>query len=176
MKKILGIILALTISGIVLAESRPGPYAGIGLGYSKFEDLDILEILGASVDDTDTGWKIYGGYNFSESLGGEMFYADLGSFSASAAKHITVDTKTFGVAGLYREEVGSRVELFGKIGIHNWEADFNVISDSDDIGMMFGLGANINITGNISGRFEYEKFDLDGDDIDMLSVGLQYNF
>jgi OOP family OmpA-OmpF porin len=85
---VLAVILSL-LSFNAMAQNY-GFYAGGSVGYSDFHQnaSDIQSILAdaglsgvtatANVDDTDIGWKLFGGYHFNQYLGLEGGYTDLG--------------------------------------------------------------------------------------------------
>lgn len=41
---------------------------------------------------------------------------------------------------------------------------------------MLGAGVSWRFMPQLSLRGEWERFDIDGDDVDLLSIGLQFNF
>jgi OOP family OmpA-OmpF porin len=118
MKRIVaaGLFALATIAGSALAQQQPrGWYGGISAGQSSADvDASGLTVLGAtasstSVEDTDTGFKVYGGYRFNRNLAVEAGWADLGAFSATrrvtapATGSIKAETK---VSGLFGQVVG----------------------------------------------------------------------
>src|ERR1041385_8616108 len=94
-----------------------GWFAGISAGQSS-ADIDSsssLRILGApastlSSDDTDTGFRLYGGYRFNRHLAVEIGYADLGTFTATRSINPPgvpgAVRGTFDVRGTYGQAVG----------------------------------------------------------------------
>ena len=54
--------------------------------------------------------------------------------------------------------------------------DRGAVFGDDGTDVVYGLGAAYNITQNLSVRGEWERYDFDGDDVDLLSVGLAWAF
>ena len=72
------------------AADEKGWYLGAGYGQSEAA-VDKAKINGAYVtgsytsasttaDETDTGWKLFGGYQFTRNWAVELAYVDLGKF------------------------------------------------------------------------------------------------
>jgi OOP family OmpA-OmpF porin len=155
-------------------------------------DLDIT----CSADDSDSGFKIFGGYQFNPNFAFEVAYVDLGeakisgtdSFLGSATATIEVSGFNFAVVGSF--PVGERFNLMGKAGFFRWDLDASVntsiVSGSlNESGFdpMFGIGGSFNITKKFGVRVEYEKFLDVGDedttgqsDVDLISASLFFRF
>nr|WP_320136265.1 outer membrane beta-barrel protein [uncultured Amphritea sp.] len=160
-----------------------GGYVGVSLGHSTSDALDELDdVSGVSVDDSDTGYKVFGGYNINANFAVEGFYADLGELSATdGVNKAKVESDTFGAALLAKLPVGEKAEVFAKLGYQFWDADASVNGDDIDLGdddgsdAVYGVGAAYKFN-NVSIRVEYERFELDSEDVDLLSAGFAYNF
>lgn len=163
------------------AADEMGGYVGGSFGKTTSDALDYLDaIAGVSVDDSDTGYKVFAGYNFNANFAVEGFYADLGEISATdGVDKISVDVDSLGVALLGKLPVGEKAEVFAKVGYQIWDAEMSEngtkIADDDGSDVMYGIGAAYNIN-NVSIRAEYERFALDDEDVNLLSVGVAYNF
>lgn len=176
--------MALLVPPLAQAEG----YIGVGGGESKAKD--IVALPGGSVDDTDTGWKVYGGYMFHPNVGLELSYVDLGKFTGSApgvsveAKPKTVDLSLIGVLPL--PDRASPFSLFGKVGGNRWKVDTNTnLGSASDHGtdLSYGVGAQYDFARNWAGRLEWNRFRDVGDpnttgrsDIDLLSLNVSYLF
>ena len=111
------------------ADTQPGFYAGAGFGTTEISD-DAFD--GSNVDDSDTGFKIFGGYTFNENFAVEVSYFDLGEASGRE------DFPPFGnvsfavgVSGLNASAVGrlpvtTMFSLFGKLGFASYDLDASV--------------------------------------------------
>ncbi len=205
-RKISGVlfsVVALAMCGTASAAT-PGWYLGVGAGESDADvssgdvnqDMAEAGITGtSSVDDTDTAWKIFAGYQYNRYLGVEVGYVDLGEIDVDAittaptAATIKADVETQGVAlsvvGSY--PINDKFSVFGRVGAFYWDTEASaaaVVSgavakaseDDDGIDLLFGAGAEYGFTRNIGVRLEWERYDVDGDDVDMISGNLLYRF
>lgn len=158
-----------------------GGYLGVSLGHSTSDALDELnDISGVSVDDSDTGYKVFAGYNINANFAVEGFYADLGELSATfGGNKAKVESDTFGAALLAKLPLGEKAEVFAKLGYQFWDAEASVnsydLADDDGSDAVYGIGAAYRFN-NVSIRAEYERFELDSEDVDLLSAGVAYNF
>ena len=64
------------------AAQDAGWYIGAAYGMTSF-DLDTTGITNPTVDDSDSGFKIYGGFQFNKHLGAEVGYVDAGKATFS---------------------------------------------------------------------------------------------
>jgi hypothetical protein len=164
-----------------LAGTESGFYVGGSLGEATVEsDFDGS---GVNFDESDTAWKIFGGYNFGIipllDLAIEGGYRDLGSPSANIAGSsvgVEVDgLDLFGLAGLTFGPFG----VFAKAGFISWDASAtidNLEADDDGTDPAYGIGAKFQI-GSVAVRGEFEMFDIDGtDDVYMWSLGAAWTF
>jgi len=157
-------------SSVISAEALDKPwYIGAGVGQSEADDA----CSGVSnCDDTDTGWKLFGGYRFTQYVAIEAGYVDLGEYSGSSGG-ISASAE---VTGVTAHVVGTlplheRFSLIGRLGTIYADVDakasgFGVSVDEDDQFFAFaaGVGAEVNITDQFSLRAEYELFKDVGDD------------
>jgi OOP family OmpA-OmpF porin len=181
--------LALTAAMAAHADVQPGFYAGAGVGTTKLSD-NGFDDAGVDVDDTDTGFKIFGGYSFNRNLAIEVSYFDLGEvsggFSDPFIGNVSFDV---GVSGLNASVVGrlpvsETFSLFGKLGIASYDLDAHATiagvgsaSDSQsESDMTYGVGAALSFGGPWEVRVEFEAIDVDDGTANMLSVGGVYRF
>ena len=76
--------LALTSTIVLAGPNSNGAYIGVGLGNSGYADDDMTkkELRIDNIDTADSGYKVYGGYQFNNVIGIELGYTDYGKFSA----------------------------------------------------------------------------------------------
>lgn len=161
-----------------------GFYLGLGAGGATLEaDLGGagLPVLPVTIEEDDTAVKVFAGYNFELpviTLGIEGAYADFGApeipFNFG---ELTLETTGLALWGTAAVGLGP-VNVYGKAGILRWDAEANfagerVDDDGTDPGL--GLGVRFNIS-RIEVRGEYEVFDLEDADLQMLSLGIAYRF
>jgi OOP family OmpA-OmpF porin len=173
--------LGLMAATAAQADTQPGFYAGAGFGTTKIGDD---EFDGSGIDDSDTGFKIFGGYNFNENFAIEAGYFDFGEASGDFGG----DSFSIGVSGLSASAVGrlpvsDMFSLFGKLGFASYDVDvsFNIAgfgsgsaSDSDS-DMIYGVGGALSFGKSFEARLEYEALNVDGD-ASMISVSGLFRF
>ena len=187
-------LLAAEIAFTPMAQAEGG-FAGVGYGKTSMDIVCDLDIT-CSADDSDTGFKIFGGYQFNPYFAFEVAYLDLGeakasgtdSFLGSATATIEASGFNFAVVGSF--PVGERFGLLAKAGLFRWDLDASVntsiVSGSlNETGFdpMFGIGGSFNISEKFGVRVEYEKFLDVGDDdttgqsdVDLISASLVFRF
>ncbi|HEY9199377.1 MAG TPA: outer membrane beta-barrel protein [Gammaproteobacteria bacterium] len=201
-------ILAVLVAGAVLGSGgvsaeNSGWYVGAGVGQSSVDisgsEVDALTAAEGltsttSVDDTDTAWKLFGGYRLTENFGIETAYMDYGSITsdttvtAPVAGTINIDLETtawiIDAVGIL--PLNEQFELFGKLGVAMWdiEADVSAVAggtafggsvEDDGSDFHFGVGAGYALTDTIGIRAEWERVNGD-DDLDAWTVGAQFGF
>ncbi|MCC7487021.1 MAG: outer membrane beta-barrel protein [Burkholderiales bacterium] len=183
-------VAGLGMGGTALAQDT-GFYLGGAVGYTSYS-VDNSFVLGAgatafATDDTDIGWKVYGGYQFHRNFAVELGYVDLGKLTFNGAVGAVpfagdVDLKAWTVALVGSMPVSQQFDLTGKIGIYNWDANGSAstavaLAGADDKGTdgLFGLGLRYNLNKNVSLTGEWEYF-AGSDKVNMFSVGLRFRF
>ncbi len=154
----------------VVAGAESGLYIGVGVGDASVKDSNF--------DASDSAYKVFGGYNIGfiplVDFAVEASYVDFGKPSTSAGSIDVSGYNAFGLAGLSFGPFG----IFAKAGMLSWDSDatFGASSTSESgSDPAYGLGARLAI-GSFSVRAEYEVYDLDGADLDMVSVSGVYTF
>lgn len=168
-------ILLSASASYATAGSDSGFYLGGSVASSKLK-IDDSEL---DLDDTQSTYKIFGGYNFGIipllDLAVEGSYLNLGKFGASNGE---LETNALALSGLAALSFGP-FGLFAKTGLVNWNSEvsgFGGDSDSDSGNdPAYGVGAKFQI-GSLQLRAEYEIFTLDDADIDFASIGAAYTF
>jgi OmpA-OmpF porin, OOP family len=172
---------ALSTIAVPASGQEGGLYVGASVGPTTVDVCGDLSGLGlTSCDDKDTGFKIFGGKKFTQNFAVEFGWVDLGEITATGPG----GTARVGADGLQAAAVGMapvspQVNVFGKVGLYMWDlratGPGGSLSD-DGIDLMFGLGVSWTLARQLDLRAEWERFDVGGDDVDMLSVGAQYRF
>jgi OOP family OmpA-OmpF porin len=180
LKRCIAGVLALALCNFASLVSAEG-YIGGSAGITSVDVCDDLSGLGVtSCDDEDTGFKIFGGYKFNPNFAVEGLWADLGEVSATGpGGSASMEVDGFGAAAVGVIPLNEKFSIFGKVGAFMWDASGGggaAGSDDDGTDIMFGAGVGWNFTPKFGLRAEWERFDIDGDDVDFLSVGLQFNF
>lgn len=165
-----------------LADS--GLYVGGAVGSATLEaEFGTTGIPGfpTSLDEDDTAFKVFAGYNFDLPLldvGIEAGYVDFGAPDITIlGEAVELDPTGINLWGIAGVEAGP-VDLFAKLGYIAWDVEVSALGDSaseDGSDLGYGLGLSFGLAG-IKIRGEYEVYDLDDADLSMLSVGLLYQF
>jgi OmpA-OmpF porin, OOP family len=178
--------LALTAAMAAQADVQPGFYAGAGFGSTKIND-DGFDNSGVDFDDSDTGFKVFGGYSFNPNFAIEATYFDLGEASGRFDDFIGPVKFDVGVSGISASAVGvlpisDMFSLFGRLGYASYDIDAhaNVGGESgsasqSESDLVYGAGAALSF-GQFEARAEFEAINVDGGDANMISVGGLFRF
>jgi OOP family OmpA-OmpF porin len=197
------------------ADGSAGWYAGLGAGstsLNNFEwsdqiagalaDLGITaEVPSLSSDPSDTGWKLFAGYQFNDYVALEAFYADFGTFdigvegtvdggegnpTIALTGNANVDATGYGVFWVFNYPLFAGLSAFGKVGGVHWSSDslVTIVVDgetgTDSVGddgndFAWGAGAKYRITDHIAVDVQFEQFDAVSD-IDLVSGSVRWMF
>lgn len=203
-------LLAMMATSLAQAADDAGWYGGASVGRSAatIDDARIINGLAGqglatsniSDNDRDTGYKLFGGYQFNRNIGLEAGFFDLGNFGYNAT---TVPAGTLlgdiRVRGLNLDLVGTlpvteRFSVLGRVGVNRARVNgafaasgaarvpyANANPSERSTGYKVGLGLAYALTDALSLRAEAERYrikDAVGNrgHIDLLSVGLVYRF
>jgi OmpA-OmpF porin, OOP family len=175
-------LLSLAFAGGAHAETTPGFYVGGAVGEISVE-VDEVDF-----DESDTGFKVFGGYAINPYFAVELAYFDggtaeetfrAGPFSAS----IGVDISGLVASAVGRVPLGDSFALFGKLGFASYEGDVKLrvngqveaVESGSDEDIAYGVGAELSF-GAFALRAEYEVIDASDGEINMLWLGGQYRF
>lgn len=194
-------------SPFAIAEDSGG-YIGGNIGQSRatIDDARITSnLLGGGFttsaiadDNRDTGYKIFGGYQFNENFAVEGGYFDLGQFGYVATV-VPAGTLTgrIRLKGVNIDAVGilpisEQFSVFGRVGLNYAQAKDNFVGtgfvnvlnpnpSKNDINYKFGMGLQYSFTPAFGMRLEAERYRIDDavgnkGDIDLISLGLIYRF
>jgi len=178
MKKpiILSIALVSLLAGTAYAD--PGFSLGASVGYVKVKDSDT----DFSFDATDTGYKLFGAYTFSNYFGIEGGYIDFGAPSDNIlGQNGEIDASGWNLYGVGTIPLSQNFDIFARAGVVSWDADSRIdgvlvdVDDGNDLAL--GIGGRLNFTDNLGLRTEFDWFDIsEADNVWMASVGLELRF
>lgn len=178
-------------------------YVGAGVGTTNADSIDIAFDAppAATSDDQDNGYKVFVGFAPGSNFAIEGGYVDLGEYDAQEAGVFSagLDTDAWYVSLVGRTNVYTNWYFFGRLGLAMWNADlaysdFVSSSSGDDSGVdpVVGLGFEYRFSDNFFARVEWEQFqnigqdvratipsgtlELNGNDIDLLSLSIVYRF
>lgn len=201
-------VAALTSTAAVSEDQTKGWYGGFNIGQSRAtidDERIIAELLNSGLsttsltnDDRDTGFKIFGAYQFNKNIAIEGGYFDLGEFGYSAVTSPPGTlAATLKARGLNVDVVGilpltEKLSAFGRAGV-NYADVKDSFSGSGAVTVLapspsekgasykMGLGLQYDFTRSIGVRAEAERYRLDDaignmSDIDLVSLGLVFRF
>ena len=142
------------------APAERGAYIGAGVGTTTFEDDGLFN--GLTVDDSDSGFEIVGGYKFFKHLAVEARYTDLGTFTVEGLG-IDASVVSVHVVGII-PFADSGWELFGQLGLGTVDISLYGDSTSEPVGSA-GLGVRYSFSENLSlglqtDAYAYEEVDF----------------
>jgi len=192
--------MGLMFAGSAMAQGYVG--GSLGRSMTTFDGTDFEPFPGEthSFEKNKTAYKLFAGYNFNKNFAIEGGYADLGKPAQNVAwvggsgKGVQKESAWF-VAGKGTLPINEQFNLFGKLGLTqnkvkaSW-SDTDGFSGSDSksrSGVLYGVGAEYNVSKQIGVRMEYEDFGKFGSQFvndtgtgrtktSLWSVGMAYKF
>jgi len=196
------VFAAVIVCGLILLAPAPAHaklYGGLGIGQSSTsdfheDDIDDGSFISGSVDDSDTSWKGFIGFRFLKFLGVELAYVDFGKYTINAESGGgilyapgsvvgTADADTVALHAMGILPLGN-FSIYAKAGYHSWSAKQSIsdslgpIESSSESGedLTYGLGVAYSFKSSGGLRLEYELYELDDVDVDVITIGYAYNF
>jgi OmpA-OmpF porin, OOP family len=169
-----------------------GWLAGASFGQSKFN----IDCGGSSCDDTDTAFRIFGGYQFNKHFSAELGYADLGKLTVSGvasglSANADLKATVWDLMAVGTLPVADKFSLYGKLGMYRADtklsgsvAGFGSGSASDNnTDLTYAVGAGYDFNKNLGLRAEWQRYSKVGSDstggdgdIDVYGVAVVYRF
>ena len=168
---------ALAAPGAALAADN-GFY--VGLASSEVSSDYALSSLSSSGADDDSGLKAIVGFRPLDSFAIEANYVDMGETNVPLSfpsTTLSIDSQALSVSavGLIALPL---VDLYGRVGMARWDSEasaFGGTQNESGTDPTYGAGAQFRV-GSFALRFEYERFELDDDSSDLVSIGFTYTF
>jgi hypothetical protein len=174
-------------------------YFGLSLGQNTIKDwdevgpaLDDGSFTSQTSDDSDTGFRVFGGFGSNENFSFEIGYSDFGEATFEAQSNgccfypagpvkATASTTGIDLGGVGRAPISESVAIIGRLGLLLWEADVDATvsggsgSESEDGNdVFFGVGLEFTTSPAMSLRAEFTRYSLDDLDLDSLSLSLVF--
>src|SRR2546426_9432585 len=183
-KKVIAAFALMLSNGLAAAQSadKAGWYAGLDLGRSRL-GMSGADIDGAlanqgvggssSLDRSDTGFGINGGYRFNRNFAVEAGWARLGDFSYSSNTGTdTIDGKfkanALSLAGLGIYPLTPSWSVYGKAGLARTSVDLEASSGSGasavsnqshaGMGWLIGAGATYDFAGGLFTKLGWDHY------------------
>lgn len=151
------------------AAEQPGFYVGAGAGQAMIDD--------GALDDDDTAFSAFAGYQLNPYFGLEAGYADLGKTEplGSAGPELEADAAYLVAVGTL--PFTDRFSGYAKAGYSDWNVDTSITGVSDDGNdPTYGLGLQYRFTDAVALRGEYSRFEIDDSEIDLAQVQVRFDF
>lgn len=161
-------------------------YVGALLGLTKIDGGACPD--GYSCDSSDTGAKVYAGYELAPGLAVEIGYTDFGRATVhDDTLHGDVRTTAYTVLAVLRGEVANNVTAVGRLGWARVKAKISASSggasgnvSDGNMGLYWGLGVEyaINKSFKITAAADFTKseFDSESTPVRLIGLGAQYGF
>ncbi len=177
----LHVLAALIIGSLPAVAAAEGHwYFGGAIGTANIDEM----VSGFRFDSASTSYRFYGGRQFNEYFGLEAGYLDLGNFNelvlvGGNVVPVSADADGFTFAAVGSIPAGEKFSLHATIGSFFWDganAIALVNSNVSDANMFFGAGLNYSLTQNMSLRADAVRYELDGVNSSVYTVGFQIDF
>jgi len=196
MKKIITILVIFSFA-IIQNVNANSMYVGIDYLSSKFDSG--VENISSTLDEEDSGYSLIVGAPISENLDLEYSYNDFGetSLSGTAGQQFKIDGTTYewltsatisssakshAFAAKPKFELSNGISAYGKIGLHRWDSGFEISSTDTSASLtetgtdvFYGAGIEISFE-QLQGRVGISKYDIDGEYVDTINLGLSLQF
>lgn len=160
--RVLGAVVVLAAAAPVAAADGEGLYLGAGGGRAEIQDAG----------DHDTGKKAFIGYDFSKNFGIEAGFVDLGRQSVDG---IPVEADGPTLDAVINLPFNDGFALFAKGGAHRLDVETADISERES-DTHYGAGLKVAFNRNVALRGEWERFETDARDTDLVSASLVFMF
>lgn len=168
--------------------------------YNEAQNIGF-KVYDIDVDDSRSAFKLGVGTSLSEKFSLEFGYTDLGEVSTAFTTTTTEPEKFLDLArAIHPDSVeGFTASLNyqfwrhqdwfvnARAGLYVWESEYDsreVFSDTplpaldgeDGIDLYIGLGANYRLSKRFQVNVEWERYYLESDDVDLITLGVSYHF
>ena len=159
-------------AGAQVSAPGAGFYGGFGLGSA---DHDVP----GAADKEDTGWKLFGGYQFNRNVAIEGGYVDLGR---AIFPGTSLESTALTLSAVGSLPMTDQFAFTGKLGIAWAETDVAGFGTRDSTDPVYGLGLRYDFNKQFGVRGEWERFRLNGSplvgkfDADLFSINAIVRF
>lgn len=166
---LLGAVAMLALPAASMAQARSagtGWYAGFHLGQSDVDE----------VNETDTAFRILGGYQINQTFAAELAYTDFGKVDAGFG--FDLKGNAIELVGVGAWPIADRFSVYGKLGLARGEFKLDGQSE-DSIELTYGIGVRYDFAPNMGARLEWQNYPDVGDgasDVSVISLGLVFKF
>lgn len=148
------------------AQAASGMYLGIGGGVAENREID----------DSDTAVKAIAGFDFNETFGVEGQYV---TFGETVGPGFRSEADTVAIEGVVNLPFTPRFGVFGKGGVHYATLESTVLGvnrSDNETDATYGAGVKFDFTDYLGVRGEWERFEIENADTDVVSASLMFRF
>lgn len=157
------------------SRTEAGVYIGGGIGYDRLNGEDFSG-GNDDVDDKRVTYKGLAGIRLGSLIALEAQYIDFGT-AEDGGNRVNADGVTAGI--VVDVPVLPFIRPYGKAGALFWETDERyggLLRSREGTDFTYGVGVRFTVSDHVDLRAEYERFELDNNDVDNVSAMLQINF
>ena len=159
-------------------RSHPGFFLGGGAGLSSINGEDYTGPSGNRVEDEKVSYKGFAGFRLNPIVSLEAGYIDFGTAEDGNNR---VDAHGFIAGGVFEAPMSPHFHPYAKAGVLLWDSDSRfgspaVSREDDGKDFTYGAGARFILGPNVDLRAEYERFELNLNDVHTISAMIQFNF
>lgn len=167
----LALVAGLLAAGAAQAE---GLYLGGQAGVQDYHS----RINGVGGNGSGTGFKLYGGYEFSPHFAVEAGLAGLGHIDDATGK---VSARALYLDAVGRYPLGTSWSLVGTAGLAAARFDSSTAGDDDSPGLKLGAGVQYDISKQLAVRAQYDRYHFTGAydgkaNVGQTTLGVRYAF
>lgn len=164
---LLGVLAMVAAPAALAQKGKTSPwYVGLHVGQSDIDE----------VNETDTAFRILGGYQFHPHIAAELAYTDFGSVDVLGT---SVKGNAIELVAVGSWPLADRFSIYGKVGFSRGEFEGGGQKD-DSVELTYGIGVRWDFMPNLGARIEWQQYPdvggSDGSDVDVMSVGVVYKF
>jgi OOP family OmpA-OmpF porin len=192
--------VALTVPSLSMAQgtmdsmkkSMTGPDSGWLVGGSFGQSKFNVDCSGATCDNTDTAFRVFGGYNFNKHFGVELGYGDLGKMTVSSGPVSgEIKATVWDLLAVGTLPIADKFSLYGKLGMYRAETKLSGSvaglgsgsSKDNNTDLTYAIGGGYDFNKNLGVRLEWQRYSKVGSDdtggsgdVDVYGVAVVYRF
>ncbi|MFK8030438.1 MAG: porin family protein [Gammaproteobacteria bacterium] len=169
------ILFLLVATGLVYADETIYVSASMG-------NTDLEESTDFPIDDDAKAFRLGLGYGFNNDIAVEANYVNLGDFTGNTGLDnigISGEVEGISLSAIFSLPVTDNWSVNVRGGIMEWESElttpqFREKRDGNDL--FYGLGLQANFSENFALTGEWQRYELEDSQADVLFVGARFSF
>jgi len=181
--KIKSILAVLAIAALTpsIASADKGLFVAASVGSAELSD----SFDGFDINADSTAYRFSVGWRLNDYLAIDGGYQNFGRFDQTfddmgTPLDVSLKADGFTLGAIGSLPIGDRFSLFARAGAFFWDGDAEIndvsAASPEETNFYYGAGARFALTEKLSVTADGSRYDLDGTDSTILSVGLDYRF